>query len=540
MNEITDTVNLLNLDAWNASETSVLSYIKSPIQNTFFANNSELIGTALRQSIIHFAETLNTTDRFSCILGNEFRSTRTHKYQVSCPPDHKTGETTTPMEITTFAPIAFEYLRTIVGITRNDFQSSFNQNELINFANTGRSGSQMYKTQDDVYVIKTLRDHEAKLLLQTLSGLYLRYSHTSSLMTRYVGLYSVNIRSIFSSEIYCVVMLNNLPSILDIHEVYDLKGSSIGRYSSIDLPLRRLKALKDLDFESFYPYGIRLSQEVYRRLKLTLENDIFELRKMMITDFSLMLGVHHLDDYYHEKENGDGCAKLKLTPQLGISSFLAAINIDRTALESNKSEEKTETDSISNTKFINKFIMKPLRLIACSQDDTFSDDKMANSLLGIPGVTHDGHRVLLYPAFIDCLQTFDNFKRMQHAIQNIRDPKRGAEYSVIHPDEYEKRILRFLFDKVFIDSKQTLDELLASPHICDTLPDNMNIERCESINENSNQPRDSFDIIQGLEIEAIKRTDEQILQTVEVIQNLTIQPLPLASSNQMLTESTSL
>lgn len=150
MNEITDSINLLNLDTWNATETSILSYIKTPIQNTFFANNSELIGTALRQSIIYFAETLNTTDRLSCTLGNEFRSTRTHKYQVLCPPDNKTGETTTPMEITTFAPIAFEYLRTIVGISRNDFHTSFDQGDFISFANTGRSGSQMYKTQDDV------------------------------------------------------------------------------------------------------------------------------------------------------------------------------------------------------------------------------------------------------------------------------------------------------------------------------------------------------------------------------------------------------
>jgi hypothetical protein len=48
--------------------------------------------------------------------------------------------------------------------------------------------------------------------------------------------------------------------------------------------------------------------------------------------------------------------------------------------------------------------------------------------LGIPGVTHDGRRVLLYPAFIDCLQTYDNFKHIQHVIQNIRDPKRSAKY----------------------------------------------------------------------------------------------------------------
>jgi hypothetical protein len=152
MNELTDTLNILNLEAWNATETSVLSYMKTPFQHNFFSNNSELIGTALRQSIIYFAETVNTVDRPACMLGNEFRTTRTHRYQVLCPSNEKSSETTTPMDITTYSPIAFEYLRTIVGISRNDFHSSFNDGELINFANTGRSGSQMYKTQDDVRI----------------------------------------------------------------------------------------------------------------------------------------------------------------------------------------------------------------------------------------------------------------------------------------------------------------------------------------------------------------------------------------------------
>ena len=80
-------------------------------------------------------------------------------------------------------------------------------------------------------------------------------------------------------------------------------------------------------------------------------------------------------------------------------------------------------------------------------------------------MTHDGRRVLLYPAFIDCLQTYDNFKYIQNILQNIRDRKRSAEYSVIHPDEYEKRLLRFLFDKVFIDSKQTLQELFVKSDV---------------------------------------------------------------------------
>ncbi|CAF1291748.1 unnamed protein product [Rotaria sordida] len=524
MNELIDTLNLLNLDDWNATETGVLSHMKTPIQNTFFTNNSDLIGKTLRQSIIYFAETLHTIDQSSCIFGNEFRSTRTHKCTLLRSIDEKSSETITPMEITTYAPIAFDYMRTIIGITRNDFQLSFQSGELINFANTGRSGSQMYKTQDDVYIIKTLRDHEAKLLLRILSGLYLYYFHRSSLMTRYVGLYSISMKSIFSSDIYCVVMLNNLPSILNIHEIYDLKGSSIGRISSIDLPVKRLKALKDRDFELFYPYGIRIPHEIYGRLRLTLESDICELRKMMITDFSLILGVYQLDEYIQKKENNEESSKLQPKPQLGVSALFALTNMGETIVQSNKSNETNKTLNISNTKLINKFIMKPLHLITCPQEDTFNDNMMASSLLGIPGVTHDGRRVLLYPAIIDCLQTFDNFKRMQYAIQNIRDPKRGSEYSVIHPDEYEKRLIRFLFDKVFIDSKQTLNELLASPIISDNLPENDIEKKYEIENEYLNTQRESFELIQTLNINCVEVNGEQVIQTSEKLQSLYVQP----------------
>lgn len=144
MNEIIDTLGMINLDAWNATDSNIVSYLKTPLQQTFFANNAHLIGKTLRQAIIYFSDTLNSIDRTFCSIGNEFRSTRTRKYSIV------QSETTTVMEITTLAPIAFEDLRSMVGITRQDFHSSFHHGGLIDFANTGKSGSQMYKTSDEV------------------------------------------------------------------------------------------------------------------------------------------------------------------------------------------------------------------------------------------------------------------------------------------------------------------------------------------------------------------------------------------------------
>lgn len=151
MSKQPDTVSTVNVEAWDATNHGLLSYVKTPIQTTFFVNNSDLIGKALRQAIIYFTNTLATADQRTCVLGNEFRSTRTHRYHLPPPADSKTSEMTL-MEITTYAPIAFDYMRTMIGILRNDFLSSFSNGELLNFANTGRSGSQMYKTPDDVSI----------------------------------------------------------------------------------------------------------------------------------------------------------------------------------------------------------------------------------------------------------------------------------------------------------------------------------------------------------------------------------------------------
>jgi hypothetical protein len=50
------------------------------------------------------------------------------------------------------------------------------------------------------------------------------------------------------------------------------------------------------------------------------------------------------------------------------------------------------------------------------------------------------------------LQTFDSFKLMDHTFRKLTDYNRHLEYSVIEPDEYEKRINQFLFEHVFIDA----------------------------------------------------------------------------------------
>ncbi len=79
---------------------------------------------------------------------------------------------------------------------------------------------------------------------------------------------------------------------------------------------------------------------------------------------------------------------------------------------------------------------------------------------------------------------------------------------MIHPNEYEKRLMQFLFDKVFIDSKQTLNELVTdSKYDPDEIP-----------------------------IEDMKISHEQ--DKSKVLQNLVIRPKLTLQHEEVLIEST--
>ena len=68
-------------------------------------------------------------------------------------------------------------------------------------------------------------------------------------------------------------MNNLLPSVIAIHEKYDLKGSTYKRKASKRERLKANPTYKDLDFQEFHPEGILLEKEIYDGLIKTLQRD---------------------------------------------------------------------------------------------------------------------------------------------------------------------------------------------------------------------------------------------------------------------------
>ncbi|CAF4437322.1 unnamed protein product, partial [Adineta steineri] len=112
------------------------------------------------------------------------------------------------LEITSLAPTVFYQLREDIGISNINFRESFSKHHLKDFTNPGKSGSLMYKTYDDLFILKTLRAYEARLLMQILSGYHLQLTQRTTILNRYVGLYSIRFPAFISSvEIYFVIMV---------------------------------------------------------------------------------------------------------------------------------------------------------------------------------------------------------------------------------------------------------------------------------------------------------------------------------------------
>lgn len=440
---------LLNNDYWNLFDFRLISYVKSPIQLHCISSKTSIIARALRHAIIDLLDHICTKsneyiENETTVIGTEHRLFHSRRY-----PFPSTGNTyqytemtdQLELEISSLAPTVFSQLREDIGISNRDFHQSFARHHLKDFTNPGKSGSLMYKTSDDLFLLKTLREYEARLLLQILSGYHLQLTQRSTLFNRYVGLYSIRFPTLFGSiEIYIVVMVNAFTPSMHINEIFDLKGSSIKRRSRGNLSKDKLHQMKDLDFLHLYPHGICLPSNIYHRLRTVISNDAKVLKKLHITDYSLVLGIRHLDvteDDLMQRRPSTGVSAL-----FHMSHRLAMIHMDKSHLP------LTALDSSVS-------YLKPLEILeeTSNHELFYRNDRIAAMTFPIPGlINHSRQRVYIYLAIVDMLQTYDNFKHLEQTLKKITDYSRHLQYSVIEPDEYEKRFVRFLFEDIFHDA----------------------------------------------------------------------------------------
>lgn len=113
-----------------------------------------------------------------------------------------------------------------------------------------------------------------------------------TLLSRFYGLHRVKLPR--GKKIHFVIMNNLFPPHKDIHETYDLKGSTVGReYPESRAEKNPRVVLKDLNWIN-RGKKLELGPEKRALLAEQLKRDVEYLKSVDVMDYSLLVGVHSM------------------------------------------------------------------------------------------------------------------------------------------------------------------------------------------------------------------------------------------------------
>uniref|UniRef100_A0A1B6EY88 PIPK domain-containing protein n=2 Tax=Proconiini TaxID=565685 RepID=A0A1B6EY88_9HEMI len=338
----------------------------------------------------------------------------------------------------TYAPIAFRYFRDLFGIQPDDFLISFCSAPLRELSNPGASGSIFYLTEDDEFIIKTVQHKEGEFLQKLLPGYYMNLNQNPrTLLPKFFGLYCYQCNS---KNIRMVAMNNLLPSSITIHQKYDLKGSTYKRKASKSERQKKSPTYKDLDFMEHHQEGIFLEADTYTALIKTIQRDCRVLESFKIMDYSLLVGIHNLDQATREKTERRSAAK-----QQSSSDGTEGAAGDS---KGNKSRATTPTN-LNRSRSINRqrLVAHSTAMESIQAESEPIDEEEDVPPGGIPARNAKGERLLLFIGIIDILQSYRLKKKLEHTWKSILHD--GDTVSVHRPGFYAERFQGFMAKTVF-------------------------------------------------------------------------------------------
>ncbi|XP_022863788.1 phosphatidylinositol 4-phosphate 5-kinase 8-like isoform X1 [Olea europaea var. sylvestris] len=162
-----------------------------------------------------------------------------------------------------YCPMVFMNLREMFKLNAADYMMSICSDDgLKELSSPGKSGSLFYLSNDDKFVIKTLKKFELKALIKMLPHYYKHVQeHENTLITKFFGVHRIALKH--GKKVRFVVMGNMFCTELRIHHRYDLKGSSQGRSTKKD-EIDESTTLKDLDLTYEFHMDRSLRESLFR------------------------------------------------------------------------------------------------------------------------------------------------------------------------------------------------------------------------------------------------------------------------------------
>uniref|UniRef100_A0A0D9XP00 1-phosphatidylinositol-4-phosphate 5-kinase n=1 Tax=Leersia perrieri TaxID=77586 RepID=A0A0D9XP00_9ORYZ len=291
-----------------------------------------------------------------------------------------------------YCPLVFRTLRKLFDVDPGDYMISIcGDDALLELSSPGKSGSFFYFTNDDKYMIKTMKKSEVKVLLRMLPAYYKHVrAFENTLVTKFFGLHCVKITGAIQKKVRFVIMGNLFCSNYAIHRRFDLKGSSHGR--TTDKPIDQIDettTLKDLDLNFIF----RLEGSWFKDFCRQVDKDCEFLEQERIMDYNSSSADNETPQTAPEDED-----KRKAPIKLGISM--------------------------------------PSRV-----ENVVKNPDSESQLIGEP--TGEFREVVLFFGIIDILQDYDISKKLEHAYKSMQyDPN---SISAVDPKQYCKRFRDFIY-----------------------------------------------------------------------------------------------
>lgn len=218
-----------------------------------------------------------------------------HKFSFDITGNELTPSAKYDFKFKDYAPWVFRHLRSTFRLDPADYLVSLTSKYILSeLGSPGKSGSFFYFSRDYKYIIKTIHHAEHKFLRKILKDYYNHVQdNPNTLLSQFYGLHRVKIP--YGRKIHFVVMNNLFPPHRDIHQTFDLKGSTIGRdFKEEELAKNPRATLKDLNWlrrDLHLEFGPTKKSAFIEQM----QKDVRLLQRLHIMDYSLLIGVHDLE-----------------------------------------------------------------------------------------------------------------------------------------------------------------------------------------------------------------------------------------------------
>ncbi|THU66893.1 hypothetical protein C4D60_Mb05t18990 [Musa balbisiana] len=309
-------------------------------------------------------------------------------------------------------------LRKLFKVDPADYMMSICGNDALReLSSPGKSGF-FYLTNDDRYMIKTMKKSEVKVLLRMLPAYYNHVrAFENTLVTKFFGLHCVKLTGATQRKVRFVIMGNLFCSEYPIPRRSSHGRTTIKPEAEID----ENTTLKDLDLNFIF----RLQKSWFQEFHRQVDRDCEFLEQERIMDYSLLVGVH----------------------------FREASASQETDVPCDVNNTNEPTPRLSRAD-MDQFLCDPTRWASIklganmpARVELIVRRTDGESLL-IMEPTGEFTDVILYFGIIDILQDYDISKKLEHAYKSIQyDP---TSISAVDPKQYSKRFRDFIY-KVFTE-----------------------------------------------------------------------------------------